>query len=78
MGVLKGGTMSYRLKSGVPAFREVDGPMAGRTYRPGEHYVEIPRHLAGRFEPVNALDAEASPEAASADVTESTTGGEES
>lgn len=46
--------MEYRLKRNVPGFDVVDGPLAGRQYRHGVVYGEIPPAEAGKFEPVQA------------------------
>jgi hypothetical protein len=40
----------FRLKAGSPAFDVVDGPLAGRRYRHGQAYAEIPPGEAGKFE----------------------------
>jgi hypothetical protein len=49
----------YRLKPGQEAFRLVDGPMAGRVFRPGERYEQIPTGMKARFE--TAAPATAAP-----------------
>lgn len=43
-----------RLKAGVPGFAMTDGPLAGRSYLPGQVYreSEIPAEHAHRFEVV--------------------------
>lgn len=45
--------MPYKLKSGVPDFETVDGPMAGRKFVSGKTYETIPREEADKFEPAN-------------------------
>lgn len=40
----------YRLKKNVPEFEAVDGPLAGRKFRHGATYEEIPPGDAHRFE----------------------------
>jgi hypothetical protein len=42
----------YTLKPNAPAFDVVDGPLAGRQYRHGQTYTEIPTDLAGRFDTI--------------------------
>ncbi len=42
----------YRLKDTVPEFEVVDGPLAGRIFRHGETYTEIPPQEKTRFEKV--------------------------
>ena len=42
--------MPYMLKKNSPAFDMVDGPDAGKKYRHGEVYTDIPRGEKGRFE----------------------------
>ncbi len=44
----------YRLKG--PAFTVVDGPFAGKTFRRGVIYKEVPPEEAGRFEKVSEGD----------------------
>lgn len=39
----------YRLKEGQESFTVVDGPLAGRTFIPGQPYPEIPPEEAHRF-----------------------------
>jgi len=48
----------YQLRRGQPAIEIVDGPMAGRKFRPGVQYAEVPPGEMHRFE---ALRAPASP-----------------
>jgi len=40
----------YRLKPNVPDFTVVDGKFAGRTFRAGELYAEVPPEEIRRFE----------------------------
>ena len=42
----------YRLKQGVEGFDVVDGPLAGRQYRKGVVYDEIPPGDAAKFKEV--------------------------
>lgn len=42
----------WRLKPEKHAFEVVDGPLAGRAYRKGETYTDIPGDMAAWFEPV--------------------------
>lgn len=42
----------YRLKAGEPAIDVVDGPFAGKGYRHGQVYAEVPPEEARRFEAV--------------------------
>ena len=44
--------MAYKLKIGQESIRVVDGLFAGRVYRPGMTYNEIPPEEAGRFEEI--------------------------
>ena len=44
--------MKYRMKPNGPDITIVDGPLAGRTYRSGASYDEIPPGYEDRFEPV--------------------------
>ena len=46
--------MPYILKKGVEAFEVVDGPLAGRKYKPGIQYTEVPPQEEHRFEPVSS------------------------
>lgn len=39
----------YKLKPGQESFRVIDGPCAGRLYRSGKIYSDIPKEEAGRF-----------------------------
>ena len=39
----------YKLKPGQENFRVIDGPCAGRLYRAGVVYRDIPKEEAGRF-----------------------------
>lgn len=50
----------YRLKKNVADFDIVDGPFAGRKFRAGELYAEVPRGYENKFEPARrAAEAEA-------------------
>lgn len=40
----------YRLKENVPDIEIVDGPFAGRTFKAGTVYSEIPSTEAARFD----------------------------
>lgn len=40
----------YRLKPGCESFTVVDGPFAGRTYRPGIVYDAIPQTETAKFD----------------------------
>ena len=40
----------WTLKPNHPPFEMVDGPLAGRAYRHGQQYAEIPEAEAYRFE----------------------------
>ena len=40
----------WKLKPNQPQFEMVDGPMAGRSYRHGKEYTEIPESEGHRFE----------------------------
>ena len=40
----------WTLKPNQPPFEMVDGPLAGRAYRHGQEYTEIPETEAHRFE----------------------------
>lgn len=42
----------YRLKKNMESFQVVDGQFAGRSYRPGVAYDEIPPQEAGKFEQI--------------------------
>ncbi|MDN3515366.1 MAG: hypothetical protein NG747_13340 [Candidatus Brocadia sp.] len=41
----------YRLKPNTPDFEVVDGPFAGRKYKAGKVYAEIPAEDRHRFDP---------------------------
>jgi len=43
--------VKHRLIHG-PDFKVVNGPLAGRSYKRGQTYDEIPAELADQFEPV--------------------------
>ncbi len=42
----------YKLKPNVPDFEVVDGPFAGRKYKAGETYNEVPKEEAHKFDNV--------------------------
>lgn len=67
----------HRLKKGQEAFEVVDGPMAGRKFRPGEVYAEIPAQEKRRFEAVRPKPAARTKAAAPAAHVNTTTGGKE-
>lgn len=39
----------YKLKPNVPDFEMVDGPFAGRKYKAGQSYNEVPLECDSRF-----------------------------
>ncbi|MCK9195441.1 MAG: hypothetical protein M0P16_00490 [Syntrophales bacterium] len=39
----------YQLKLGSESFTVVDGPYAGKTYKPGQAYADVPPQEMGRF-----------------------------
>lgn len=39
----------YKLKPNVPDFEVVDGPFAGRKYKAGEVYPEVPENEKDKF-----------------------------
>lgn len=41
----------YKLKPNVPDFEVVDGPLAGRKYKAGQVYAEIPAKESHKFDP---------------------------
>ncbi len=45
--------MKYRMNPDGPDITTVDGPLAGRTYRAGASYDEIPAGYEDRFEPAD-------------------------
>lgn len=47
----------YRLKSNVADFTVVDGKFAGRNYRAGETYDEIPPEEKNKFEKLGSEEA---------------------
>jgi len=49
--------MQYRLKQTSPEIDVVDGPLAGRKFKHGEVYEEIPEGDKGRFEEVETGDS---------------------
>lgn len=54
----------YRLKQNVPDFEVVDGKFAGRKFRAGENYSEIPPEEKDKFE---AVSPESKPDARAAE-----------
>ena len=42
----------YQLKPGSESFTVVDGPCAGKTYKPGQAYTEIPPQEKKRFQEI--------------------------
>lgn len=44
--------MPWKLKANAPEFDCVDGPLAGKKYRHGELYADVPQGDKGRFESV--------------------------
>ena len=40
----------YRLKEDCPAFEAVDGPLAGKKFKHGKNYSEVPEGDKARFE----------------------------
>ena len=46
--------MPYILKKGVETFEVVDGPFAGRKYKPGVQYQEVPPQEKKKFEELKA------------------------
>ena len=46
----------YQLKPGVPAFEVVDGPFAGRKFKAGVLYKEVPPEEAHKFIKQNAVE----------------------
>jgi hypothetical protein len=71
--------MSYKLKPGIENFQVVDGAFAGRKFRKGFLYAEIPPEEARKFEEV--ADEAQTPKTKSATKNKSSdassTGGEE-
>ena len=51
----------YQLKKGQEAFTVVEGPLKGKTFKPGARYEEIPRECAGRFAAIRAAATAAEP-----------------
>jgi len=39
----------YQLKTGSESFTVVDGPYAGKTYKPGQAYADVPPQEKKRF-----------------------------
>jgi hypothetical protein len=48
----------YKLKTNVPDFEVVDGKFAGRKYRHGQTYQEIPPEEVKKFDQVKAQSEE--------------------
>jgi len=46
----------WKLKAGEPNFDIVDGPFAGRQFRAGVNYAEIPPGEQNRFEKVEEVE----------------------
>ena len=66
--------MPYKLKANVENFEVVDGPLAGRKFRGGEVYQEVPPQDAGRFEEISTPQtAAAAAESASGEGNETET-----
>lgn len=42
----------YKLKPNVPDFEVVDGPFAGRKYKAGNVYQEVPKEEIAKFIPI--------------------------
>lgn len=42
----------YQLKPGSESFTVVDGPCAGKTYKPGQAYADVPPQEMRRFEKI--------------------------
>jgi hypothetical protein len=51
--------MPYKLNPNVPDFDLTDGPFAGRQYRAGEIYTEVPPAEKDKFEEVREESAPA-------------------
>jgi hypothetical protein len=47
----------YQLKKGVQGFTVIDGPMAGKSFKSGMSYKEIPPQEAARFTEVKEQEA---------------------
>jgi len=58
----------YQLKKGQESFTVVEGPMAGRSFRPGQTYTDIPAAEARRFAEVRKLAGRAAAAAPPAKV----------
>jgi len=56
--------MPYKLKPNAPEFDVVDGPFAGKKYRHGEIYPDVPPGDKGRFEAVGAKSLSPAPKPA--------------
>lgn len=42
----------YQLKAGSESFTVVDGPYAGKTYKPGQAYADVPPQEMRRFQKI--------------------------
>ena len=49
----------FTLKDGVQGFTVIDGPMAGKSFKSGMSYNEIPPQEAARFEEIKEQEAPA-------------------
>ena len=47
----------FKLKKNVAQFDVVDGALAGKKFRRGEIYAEIPKGCENKFEPARAASA---------------------
>jgi len=47
----------YQLKKGQEAFTVVEGPLKGKTFKPGARYDDIPPGMSGRFAAIKAAAA---------------------
>ena len=60
----------YRLKPNVADFEHVDGQFAGRAFRSGEQYQEIPPTDANKFDEVTEAAPAIKAEVAAEDIEE--------
>lgn len=51
--------MSFKLKENVADFTVVDGPFAGREFRAGQIYAEVPPQEKEKFETVTKAETQA-------------------
>lgn len=51
----------YQLKKGQEAFTVVEGQFAGRNFKPGERYKDIPPGMSKRFSEIDAATAPQEP-----------------